>query len=65
MTTVRFLGTGMRAALTTEVAVVRGSHPRRCENCGRRRVVFALTFTTVPLGNPEHPWKCAPCWGMR
>jgi hypothetical protein len=57
--------TRMAGTITTEVAVVRATRPHRCEGCGKRRVVYALTLTREVLGNPEHPWKCAPCWGLR
>jgi hypothetical protein len=63
---VTFHPTGMRASLTVEVAVVAQREPRRrCEACGHRRVLYALTFTDALLGNPDHPWRCAPCWGLR
>ena len=60
-----FHGVGMRATLTVEVAVVRSDRPRKCEQCGMRRIAFALTFTDALVGNPDHPWRCAPCWGLR
>jgi hypothetical protein len=65
VTTATFSDTGMRASLLTDVAVVRAAHPRKCDGCQRKRVLFALTFTVGVLGNPVHPWKCAPCWGLR
>jgi len=65
VTAIRYHPTGMTASLTVEVAVVRSPHSRKCSACGRKRVLFALTFTDRPVGNPESPWKCAPCWGLR
>lgn len=65
MSEVTFGGAGMRASLRVEVAVVRSRGPRKCESCHRRRVLYALTFTEAVMGNPDHPWRCAPCWGLR
>jgi molybdenum cofactor biosynthesis enzyme MoaA len=62
---VRWHETGMRSSLSVEVAVVRSAKPRKCEACQRKRVLFAQTFTIGLLGNPEHPWRCAPCWRLR
>lgn len=63
--TVVWAGSGMRAQLVTDIAVVRSTKPSRCEQCHHRRVLFALTLTAALLGNPERPWRCAPCWGLR
>jgi hypothetical protein len=57
--------TGMRASTVVDVAVVRGAKPARCQRCRHRRVLFALTVVTAAIGNPEYPWRCAPCWGLR
>lgn len=62
---ITWAGTGMRAQLVTDVAVVRSAKPGTCETCRHRRVLFALTLTAALLGNPERPWRCAPCWGLR
>lgn len=63
--TVEYSETGMRATFPVSAAVSRAVRPRRCEECRRRRVCFALTITYAALGNPEYPWRCAPCWGLR
>lgn len=55
----------MRASLLLDVAVVRAPSPRRCQECGKRRVVFGFGVTIEPIGNPPTEWKCAPCWGLR
>jgi hypothetical protein len=57
--------TGMSAGVQVEVAVVRATRSRSCEQCHRKRVLYALSLTQGLLGNPEHPWRCAPCWGLR
>jgi hypothetical protein len=57
--------TGMAVTIPIEVAVVRSHRPRKCSACGHKRVLFALTFTTSALGNPEVVWRCAPDWGLR
>lgn len=62
---ITWASTGMRAQLVTDVAIVRSAKPGTCESCRRRRVLFALTLTAALLGNPERPWRCAPCWGLR
>lgn len=63
--TVEYQPTGMRATLTVEAAVVRSAKPRLCSSCRRKRVLYALTFVDVALGNPDYPWRCAPCSGLR
>ena len=63
--TVVWGATGMRATVGLEVSVVRASTPYRCEECNRKRVLYALTLTFAMMGNPEHPFRCAPCWGLR
>lgn len=62
---VEWHATGMRASTVVEVAVVRAARPSRCERCRHRRVVYALTVVTAAIGNPDAPWRCAPCWGLR
>lgn len=62
---VQWVATGMRAVVTADVAVVRATTSRRCSSCGKRRVLFSMTVTEMAVGNPEAPWRCAPCWGLR
>jgi hypothetical protein len=57
--------TALTATLSLEVAAVRSRHPRRCPVCGRKRVLYALTLTGSPLGNPDIQWRCAPDAGLR
>ncbi len=64
-TVTRLHATGLAASLTVEVAVVRSARPRRCDVCGLRRVLFALTFTDSAVYNPDLVWRCAPDAGLR
>ena len=57
--------TGLTATLILEVAVVRSIRPRRCPVCKRKRVLYALTLTGAPVGNPDVQWRCAPDGGLR
>lgn len=65
MSIITFHPTGLTATLSLEVAAVRSVHPRRCPVCGRKRVLYALTLTGSPLGNPDVMWRCGPDAGLR
>lgn len=56
---------GLGAVVTMSVAVVRSTKRRLCASCRRRRVVYTLTVTVQPFGNPDNDWRCLSCWGLR
>ena len=65
MSELKWSETGMRASIVFDIAVVRAHGRRKCATCGKRRVCFAMSATSSPLGNPETPWRCSHCWGLR
>jgi hypothetical protein len=62
---VEWLASMLAAVITVNVAVVRSVKRRPCATCHRRRVVYTLSVTSIPFGNPDNDWRCLSCWGLR